>query len=210
MRRVTCSASLLVPGNPLSVLNSLLAVDEYRTKDYQSFHGTPDASNPGGIGSGRIIPTRDSSLRHRHSSLTSAGRASSVTSAMECNERKLARLRGTLCRRPQRPAQPSKLALIAFHGGGYRGGSPCGRQGRAIRRPRIPVMTSSIDSIDPLGFLSALQNYSTQCSGSTDGDHNVPRSRASLRSLHSMAEVTEEARPADVKEEPYGPVLFRA
>ncbi|KGO65114.1 hypothetical protein PITC_013730 [Penicillium italicum] len=37
------------------------------TKDYQSFYGTPDGSNPGGIGSGRIIPTRASSLRHRHS-----------------------------------------------------------------------------------------------------------------------------------------------
>ncbi|KAJ5951412.1 uncharacterized protein N7479_009825 [Penicillium vulpinum] len=37
------------------------------TKDHQSLHGTPDASTPGGIGSGRIIPTRDSSLRHRHS-----------------------------------------------------------------------------------------------------------------------------------------------
>ncbi|KAJ5159182.1 uncharacterized protein N7500_008833 [Penicillium coprophilum] len=36
-------------------------------QDNQSFYGTPDASNPGGIGSGRIIPTRDSSLRHRHS-----------------------------------------------------------------------------------------------------------------------------------------------
>ncbi|OQE37797.1 hypothetical protein PENCOP_c009G03200 [Penicillium coprophilum] len=36
-------------------------------KDNQSFYDTPDASNPGGIGSGRIIPTRDSSLRHRHS-----------------------------------------------------------------------------------------------------------------------------------------------
>lgn len=42
------------------------------TKDYQSFHGTPDASNPGGIGSGRIIPTRDSSLRHRHSQSSSS------------------------------------------------------------------------------------------------------------------------------------------
>ncbi|KAJ5688333.1 hypothetical protein N7536_010952 [Penicillium majusculum] len=41
-------------------------------KDYQSFHGTPDASNPGGIGSGRIIPTRDSSLRHRHSQSSSS------------------------------------------------------------------------------------------------------------------------------------------
>ncbi|CDM30060.1 hypothetical protein DTO013E5_8088 [Penicillium roqueforti] len=36
-------------------------------KDYQSFHDTPDAGTPGGIGSGRIIPTRDSSLRHRNS-----------------------------------------------------------------------------------------------------------------------------------------------
>jgi pimeloyl-ACP methyl ester carboxylesterase len=36
------------------------------TKDHQVFH-TPDAGSPGGIGSGRIIPTRDSSLRHRHS-----------------------------------------------------------------------------------------------------------------------------------------------
>ncbi|KAJ6190141.1 hypothetical protein N7519_000162 [Penicillium mononematosum] len=42
------------------------------TKDYQSFHGTPDVSNPGGIGSGRIIPTRDSSLRHRHSQSSSS------------------------------------------------------------------------------------------------------------------------------------------
>lgn len=42
------------------------------TKDYQSFHGTPDASNPGGIGSGRIIPTRASSLRHRHSQSSSS------------------------------------------------------------------------------------------------------------------------------------------
>ncbi|KAJ6173014.1 hypothetical protein N7485_005826 [Penicillium canescens] len=37
------------------------------TKDYQTFQSTPDAGNPGGIGSGRIIPTRDSSIRHRHS-----------------------------------------------------------------------------------------------------------------------------------------------
>ncbi|KAJ5129243.1 uncharacterized protein N7515_005282 [Penicillium bovifimosum] len=37
------------------------------TVDHQSFHSTPDAGNPGGIGSGRPIPTRDSSLRHRHS-----------------------------------------------------------------------------------------------------------------------------------------------
>lgn len=36
------------------------------TKDHQVFHA-PDAGSPGGIGSGRIIPTRDSSLRHRHS-----------------------------------------------------------------------------------------------------------------------------------------------
>ncbi|CAI7580135.1 unnamed protein product [Penicillium viridicatum] len=42
------------------------------TKDYQSFHGTPDASTPGGIGSGRIIPARDSSLRHRHSQSSSS------------------------------------------------------------------------------------------------------------------------------------------
>ncbi|KAJ9485123.1 hypothetical protein VN97_g8233 [Penicillium thymicola] len=41
-------------------------------KDYQSLHGTPDASKPGGIGSGRIIPTRDSSLRHRHSQSSSS------------------------------------------------------------------------------------------------------------------------------------------
>ncbi|CAG8176802.1 unnamed protein product [Penicillium salamii] len=34
--------------------------------DLQSLH-TPDAGSPGGIGSGRIIPTRDSSVRHRHS-----------------------------------------------------------------------------------------------------------------------------------------------
>ncbi|KAJ5185977.1 hypothetical protein N7491_006152 [Penicillium cf. griseofulvum] len=42
------------------------------SKDHQSFNGTPDASNPGGIGSGRIIPTRDSSLRHRHSQSSSS------------------------------------------------------------------------------------------------------------------------------------------
>ncbi|CAG7920367.1 unnamed protein product [Penicillium olsonii] len=36
------------------------------THDLQSLH-TPDAGSPGGIGSGRIIPTRDSSVRHRHS-----------------------------------------------------------------------------------------------------------------------------------------------
>jgi pimeloyl-ACP methyl ester carboxylesterase len=36
------------------------------TKDHQVFH-TPEAGSPGGIGSGRLIPTRDSSLRHRHS-----------------------------------------------------------------------------------------------------------------------------------------------
>jgi pimeloyl-ACP methyl ester carboxylesterase len=35
--------------------------------DYQLYQSTPDAGNPGGIGSGRIIPTRDSSIRHRHS-----------------------------------------------------------------------------------------------------------------------------------------------
>ncbi|KAJ5345851.1 hypothetical protein N7452_003855 [Penicillium brevicompactum] len=34
--------------------------------DLQSLH-TPDNGSPGGIGSGRFIPTRDSSLRHRHS-----------------------------------------------------------------------------------------------------------------------------------------------
>jgi hypothetical protein len=36
-------------------------------RDLQSIPSTPDNHNPGGIGSGRIIPTRDSSLRHRHS-----------------------------------------------------------------------------------------------------------------------------------------------
>lgn len=36
-------------------------------KDHQSYHSDPDVGNPGGIGSGRFIPTRDSSLRHRHS-----------------------------------------------------------------------------------------------------------------------------------------------
>lgn len=33
----------------------------------QSSQTPPENQNPGGIGSGRIIPTRDSSLRHRHS-----------------------------------------------------------------------------------------------------------------------------------------------
>lgn len=38
------------------------------TREQPSIQNTPDAHhNPGGIGSGRIIPTRDSSLRHRHS-----------------------------------------------------------------------------------------------------------------------------------------------
>ncbi|CAI7596481.1 hypothetical protein N7533_011259 [Penicillium manginii] len=37
------------------------------SRDLQSIPSTPDNNNPGGIGSGRIIPTRDSSLRHRHS-----------------------------------------------------------------------------------------------------------------------------------------------
>jgi hypothetical protein len=38
------------------------------TRDQPSIQNTPDAHHtPGGIGSGRIIPTRDSSLRHRHS-----------------------------------------------------------------------------------------------------------------------------------------------
>ncbi|KAJ5160575.1 uncharacterized protein N7482_007579 [Penicillium canariense] len=38
------------------------------TREQPSSQNTPDpAHNPGGIGSGRIIPTRDSSLRHRHS-----------------------------------------------------------------------------------------------------------------------------------------------
>lgn len=37
------------------------------TRELQSIPSTPDNHNPGGIGSGRIIPTRDSSLRHRHS-----------------------------------------------------------------------------------------------------------------------------------------------
>ncbi|GLI73526.1 hypothetical protein PoHVEF18_001744 [Penicillium ochrochloron] len=37
-------------------------------REQPSIQNTPDAHhNPGGIGSGRIIPTRDSSLRHRHS-----------------------------------------------------------------------------------------------------------------------------------------------
>ncbi|KAJ5698444.1 hypothetical protein N7462_000449 [Penicillium macrosclerotiorum] len=37
-------------------------------KELPSIQNTPDHHNsPGGIGSGRIIPTRDSSLRHRHS-----------------------------------------------------------------------------------------------------------------------------------------------
>lgn len=37
-------------------------------KEHQSVQSTPDThNNPGGIGSGRVIPTRDSSLRHRHS-----------------------------------------------------------------------------------------------------------------------------------------------
>ncbi|KAJ5777208.1 hypothetical protein N7520_000454 [Penicillium odoratum] len=36
-------------------------------KEHPSAQSTPDQNNPGGIGSGRIIPTRDSSLRHRHS-----------------------------------------------------------------------------------------------------------------------------------------------
>ncbi|KAJ5587907.1 uncharacterized protein N7459_003672 [Penicillium hispanicum] len=38
------------------------------TREHPSIQSTPDThKNPGGIGSGRIIPTRDSSLRHRHS-----------------------------------------------------------------------------------------------------------------------------------------------
>lgn len=38
------------------------------TRDHPSVPSTPDHhNNPGGIGSGRIIPTRNSSLRHRHS-----------------------------------------------------------------------------------------------------------------------------------------------
>jgi hypothetical protein len=55
MRRVTCSASLLVPGNPLSVLNSLLAV-EHRSarhsrysstasKEFNTDNGLPGTSN---------------------------------------------------------------------------------------------------------------------------------------------------------------------
>lgn len=38
------------------------------TREHPSVQSTPDHhNNPGGIGSGRFIPTRDSSLRHRHS-----------------------------------------------------------------------------------------------------------------------------------------------
>ncbi|KAJ6150809.1 hypothetical protein N7470_007403 [Penicillium chermesinum] len=41
--------------------------------DQSTYQGTSDASNnPGGIGSGRVIPTRDSSLRHRHSQSSSS------------------------------------------------------------------------------------------------------------------------------------------
>ncbi|KAG0152796.1 hypothetical protein PDIDSM_2601 [Penicillium digitatum] len=41
-------------------------------KDTQLLYSTPDTCNPGGIGSGRIIPTRGSSLRHRHSQSSSS------------------------------------------------------------------------------------------------------------------------------------------
>ncbi|KAJ5684781.1 uncharacterized protein N7477_001126 [Penicillium maclennaniae] len=45
-----------------------LAASTPPTRDYPSVHSTPDGhNNPGGIGSGRYIPTRDSSLRRRHS-----------------------------------------------------------------------------------------------------------------------------------------------
>ncbi|KAJ6036109.1 hypothetical protein N7540_000388 [Penicillium herquei] len=37
------------------------------TKEHPSVENIPENQNPGGIGSGRIIPTRDSSLRHRQS-----------------------------------------------------------------------------------------------------------------------------------------------
>ncbi|CAI7644652.1 unnamed protein product [Penicillium bialowiezense] len=47
--------------------------------DFQSLH-TPDAGSPGGIGSGRIIPTRDSSLRHRHSQSPKKHRSTRHTS----------------------------------------------------------------------------------------------------------------------------------
>ncbi|KAJ5802376.1 uncharacterized protein N7503_004826 [Penicillium pulvis] len=47
------------------------------SKEHPSVQNTPDNhNNPGGIGSGRIIPTRDSSLRHRHSQ--SSGRRRSA------------------------------------------------------------------------------------------------------------------------------------
>ncbi|KAJ5939445.1 hypothetical protein N7466_002579 [Penicillium verhagenii] len=47
-------------------------------QENQSVQNTPDNNNPGGIGSGRIIPTRDSSLRHRHSQSQSSGKRRSA------------------------------------------------------------------------------------------------------------------------------------
>lgn len=42
------------------------------SKEHLPDQETPDAHHPGGIGSGRIIPTRDSSLRHHHSQSSSS------------------------------------------------------------------------------------------------------------------------------------------
>ena len=45
-----------------------LAASTPPTREHPSVQSTPDThNNPGGIGSGRYIPNRDSSLRHRHS-----------------------------------------------------------------------------------------------------------------------------------------------
>ncbi|KAJ5131743.1 hypothetical protein N7448_005901 [Penicillium atrosanguineum] len=45
-----------------------LAASTPPTRDHPAVQTSPDThNNPGGIGSGRYIPTRDSSLRHRHS-----------------------------------------------------------------------------------------------------------------------------------------------
>jgi hypothetical protein len=71
LRSIYSMANVAEEGGPNNLQedsNEGLAASTPPTMEHPSVQSTPDThNNPGGIGSGRYIPTRDSSLRHRHS-----------------------------------------------------------------------------------------------------------------------------------------------
>lgn len=71
LRSIYSMANVAEEGGPNSLQedsSEAQAASTPPTRDHPSIQNTPENhNNPGGIGSGRYIPTRDSSMRHRHS-----------------------------------------------------------------------------------------------------------------------------------------------